>query len=220
MLSAHRPAGAGPAGPDARAVRGRPRPDHAGGRDLRHAQDRAPGAARRALAPSLAATARLREPSLMAYAGQRSVTQWQAIPVATQGNPRHGGGVIDFDRDYGGARGPAASWRVGPADVVTGVAVETLRDARRGFENFIGTAARRDRRAAPRRDQHARPRRRLRAGRAARSAKRGPRRSACAAARCGCARATATSPTATTRARCATPTPTRWRGCAGGRAGA
>ena len=39
----------------------------------------------------------------MLYNGQRGVTQWQAIPAAAQTPARHGGGVIDFDRDYGGA---------------------------------------------------------------------------------------------------------------------
>ena len=46
----------------------------------------------------------LRESVLTAYAGRRDVTQWQAIPAATQASPRHPGGVIDFDRDYSGAR--------------------------------------------------------------------------------------------------------------------
>jgi iron complex outermembrane receptor protein len=79
----------------------------------------------------------LREASLMAYAGQRSVTQWQAIAPATQANPGHGGGVVDFDRDYGGSEARLV-WRAGPAEIVTGVGLETVRDARRGFENFIG----------------------------------------------------------------------------------
>lgn len=79
----------------------------------------------------------LREASLMLYGGRRSVTQWLAIPVATQAAPRHGGGVIDFDRDYGGTEA-RLGWRLGGAEIVTGVAADTQRDARRGFENFIG----------------------------------------------------------------------------------
>jgi iron complex outermembrane receptor protein len=38
-----------------------------------------------------------------AWVGTRSVTQFQAIPVAAQLNPRHPGGVVDFDRVFGGA---------------------------------------------------------------------------------------------------------------------
>jgi iron complex outermembrane receptor protein len=80
----------------------------------------------------------LREASLMAYAGERSVTQWQAIPATTQANPSHGGGVVDFDRRFGGSEARLV-WRAGSAELVTGVAIETMRDDRRGFENFVGT---------------------------------------------------------------------------------
>src|SRR5574338_1483830 len=44
---------------------------------------------------------------VVAYAGTREVTQYQAIPVAVQLNPRHSGGVVDFDRDF---HGGAARW--------------------------------------------------------------------------------------------------------------
>ena len=80
----------------------------------------------------------LRESTLMAYAGQRSVTQWLAIPAATQSNPRHGGGVIDFDRDYDGVDARLA-WRWEGIDLVTGAAVERQRDERRGYLNYTGT---------------------------------------------------------------------------------
>jgi iron complex outermembrane receptor protein len=70
-----------------------------------------------------------------AWAGRRSVTQYQAIPVAVQAPPNHPGGIIDFDRTYGGvdARAQLA------LDVVTltlGVDIERLNEDRRGFENF------------------------------------------------------------------------------------
>jgi len=39
---------------------------------------------------------------LMGYYGQRAVTQYLSIPVATQGNPLHSGGVVDLDGNYGG----------------------------------------------------------------------------------------------------------------------
>ncbi len=92
----------------------------------------------------------LRESSLMVYRGSRGVTQWQAIGPCTQvdctpkqTNPnaaKQGGGVVDFDRAYGGVEGKLV-WRLGQTDVVTGVSVESLRDDRRGYENFLGPAA-------------------------------------------------------------------------------
>jgi iron complex outermembrane receptor protein len=74
------------------------------------------------------------------YAGSRGVTQFQAIPVATQRAATQSGGVVDFDRTYGGADARLV-WRLGSLDLVTGVAREELRDNRRGYENFTGTGA-------------------------------------------------------------------------------
>src|SRR5688572_19679825 len=37
-----------------------------------------------------------------AYGGDRQVTQYLAIPLATQAAPTHSGGVVDLDRGYGG----------------------------------------------------------------------------------------------------------------------
>ncbi len=85
------------------------------------------------------APAGLQRSAVAAYTGQRSVTQWQAIPVATQSNPRHPGGVIDFDRSYGGIDG-RLFWAFGGARLVTGAAYERQREDRRGFENFSGVA--------------------------------------------------------------------------------
>ena len=82
----------------------------------------------------------LRESVLTAYAGQRDVTQWQAIPPATQGNPRHPGGVIDLGRDYSGIDARLA-WRWDHASLIAGVATEQQSEDRRGFENFIGSGA-------------------------------------------------------------------------------
>ncbi|MBK1715242.1 iron transporter [Rubrivivax gelatinosus] len=78
----------------------------------------------------------LREFEASAYAGQRSVTQWLAIAKATQDNPRHGGGVADFDRDY---RGAQAQWRWNwqALDLMAGAALEDQRDDRRGYENYV-----------------------------------------------------------------------------------
>jgi iron complex outermembrane receptor protein len=76
-----------------------------------------------------------------AYAGQRSTIQYQSIPAGPQGNPRHSGGVIDFDRDFAGMSG---RW-IGRFDLVggkltttVGVDYEQSTDDRRGYENFIG----------------------------------------------------------------------------------
>lgn len=94
----------------------------------------------------------LHESVLTTYLGQRSVTQWQSIPVATQNNPnpppnteRQPGGVIDFDRDYAGLDGRLV-WRwTLPGDrtaqLVAGAAYERSNEDRRGYENFIGDPA-------------------------------------------------------------------------------
>ncbi|WP_425584055.1 TonB-dependent receptor family protein [Variovorax defluvii] len=81
---------------------------------------------------------------LMVYGGQRSTVQYQSIPPAAQANPLHAGGVIDLARDYGGldlrwsARLALADR---PFDLVTGLAYDSLRERRRGFENFYGSTA-------------------------------------------------------------------------------
>ena len=87
----------------------------------------------------------LQDSQLTAYHGSRGVTQWQAIPPTTQVNPavpsavRQGGGVVDFDRLYGGVEG-RLRLRLGHTDVVAGLNVETQEDTRRGYENFSGSA--------------------------------------------------------------------------------
>ena len=82
----------------------------------------------------------LRESVLTAYAGQRDVTQWQAIAPAVQANPRHPGGVIDLARDYSGVDARLA-WRWDHASLIAGVATEQQNEDRRGFENFIRSGA-------------------------------------------------------------------------------
>ena len=94
----------------------------------------------------------LRESVVVVYGGRREVTQWQAIPVATQfnaANPalteRHPGGVIDFDRLYAGLDARLV-WRwVLPGEralqLVAGAAQERSVEDRRGFENFVGSGA-------------------------------------------------------------------------------
>ena len=82
----------------------------------------------------------LERASLAIYAGQRSATQWQAITVAAQADPRSPGGVIDFERHYGGVDARLA-WRWDSLRLVTGLAQDEQRENRRGLENFIGSGA-------------------------------------------------------------------------------
>ena len=70
------------------------------------------------------------------WAGRRSVTQFQAIPVAVQAPPNHPGGVIDFDRTYGGVDA-RVQLTLDTTVLTLGVDVERLDEDRRGFENFI-----------------------------------------------------------------------------------
>lgn len=83
----------------------------------------------------------LRRAAIVAYGGQRAVTQWQSIPVSTQtASATQPGGVIDFRRRYDGLDARLAwggeAWRA-----VTGTAVDVQREARRGFENFTGSGS-------------------------------------------------------------------------------
>ena len=79
---------------------------------------------------------------LLVYGGQRDTEQFQSIPVATQGNPLHPGGVISLDRNYAGTdlrwttRTKLADM---PFDLVAGLAYDALDETRRGYQNFVGT---------------------------------------------------------------------------------
>ncbi|KOQ71241.1 TonB-dependent receptor family protein [Stenotrophomonas maltophilia] len=79
---------------------------------------------------------------LMGYAGQRSVTQYLAIPPTAQANPLHAGGVIDLDSGYGGLDA-RWSWQgevAGrPLDLVAGLSADRQRQQRTGYENFVGS---------------------------------------------------------------------------------
>ncbi|HEY6984527.1 MAG TPA: TonB-dependent receptor plug domain-containing protein, partial [Rhodanobacteraceae bacterium] len=78
---------------------------------------------------------------MMGYYGQRDVTQYLAIPVATQGNPLHSGGVVDLDGEYGGTdlrwiwKGALAGR---PFEIAAGLAYDRQDQGRQGFENFVG----------------------------------------------------------------------------------
>ncbi|HRH85388.1 MAG TPA: TonB-dependent receptor [Rubrivivax sp.] len=82
----------------------------------------------------------LQESVLTLYAGQRDVTQWQAIPPAAQANPRHPGGVVSFARDYAGVDA-RLRWRWERVGLIAGVASEQQKEQRRGYQNFIGSGA-------------------------------------------------------------------------------
>jgi iron complex outermembrane receptor protein len=69
----------------------------------------------------------LAESVLTAYRGERAVKQWLAIAATTQSAPRHGGGLIDFERSYHGLDARLV-WRWSDVDVVTGAASERQRD--------------------------------------------------------------------------------------------
>lgn len=82
----------------------------------------------------------LAESAVTIYQGDRSVAQFLAIAAGTQAAARHGGGLIDFDRSYGGVDA-RATWRLGDMDVVTGIASDRQADDRRGYLNYTGTQA-------------------------------------------------------------------------------
>ncbi|GAB2495528.1 TonB-dependent receptor family protein [Arenimonas alkanexedens] len=90
----------------------------------------------------------------MAYAGQRDIEQYLAIPAFVQGNPLQSGGVIDLGSDYRGGelRLAGESALAGrPLQWTAGLGWEGLVQQRRGFENFVG--ARLGVRGALRRDE-------------------------------------------------------------------
>ena len=78
---------------------------------------------------------------VMGYYGHRAVLQFLSIPVGPQKAPTSSGGVIDLDRQFGGAdarwsyegtlAGRAFSW-------VAGASYDTQNELRRGYDNFSG----------------------------------------------------------------------------------
>ncbi|WP_394779611.1 TonB-dependent receptor family protein [Undibacterium sp.] len=80
----------------------------------------------------------------MAYSGQRSTQQFQAIPPSAQLSPTSAGGVIDLDRDYDGAdlRWTHRSSLAGaPLTLSAGIAYDEMFEHRRGYNNYTGSAA-------------------------------------------------------------------------------
>lgn len=73
----------------------------------------------------------------MVYFGNRQVVQYQSIPSSAQKNPRHAGGVIDFDRDYYGADFRWMGKELLPnTTFIAGLAFDQMREDRQGYENF------------------------------------------------------------------------------------
>jgi iron complex outermembrane receptor protein len=79
----------------------------------------------------------------MVYAGRRDVEQFLAVPRAAQGAPTSAGGVVDLGSDYGGGD-LRWSWSgdiaARPFALSAGLAADTQRQQRRGYENFLGDA--------------------------------------------------------------------------------
>lgn len=75
----------------------------------------------------------------MVYAGQRSVTQYQSIPISAQVGVNHTGGVIDFDRNFYGTDMRWTGKDVLPnLQLIAGFAIDGMSEARQGYQNFIG----------------------------------------------------------------------------------
>jgi len=87
----------------------------------------------------------------MAYIGHREVTQYQSIPKCVftdstntickpntvQLNPRHAGGVIDFERDFYGADLRWTGKDLLPnTRISAGLAYDAMNEDRQGYENF------------------------------------------------------------------------------------
>jgi len=76
-----------------------------------------------------------------AYGGNRRVIQYQSFSRGFQAPTSHSGGVIDFDRDFYGVD---ANWRAvrqvagGTLRTTAGLELARSKDARQGFENFVG----------------------------------------------------------------------------------
>jgi iron complex outermembrane receptor protein len=91
---------------------------------------------------------------VLGYYGQRDITQFLSVPVATQANPLHSGGVVDLGSDYGGSDA-RWTWKGAlagrPFEIAAGLAWDRQAQDRQGFENFIGTTL--GVRGAPRRHE-------------------------------------------------------------------
>src|SRR6185312_11339246 len=74
-------------------------------------------------------------------AGSRQVEQFLAVPRGAQIPATSSGGVVDLDRQFGGAglRWTYRSTGERPFTLTAGIEYEIFKDRRKGFENFSGT---------------------------------------------------------------------------------
>ncbi|MBW8897969.1 MAG: TonB-dependent receptor [Massilia sp.] len=76
------------------------------------------------------------------YGGNRRVVQYQSFSKAFQAPASHSGGVVDFDRDFYGFD---ANWLMvrpladGTLRTTVGLEAGKSSDARKGYENYVGT---------------------------------------------------------------------------------
>jgi iron complex outermembrane receptor protein len=77
---------------------------------------------------------------VVGYIGERSTIQFQAIPVAAQGNALHPGGVIGLSRNYAGTDLRWTHKADPDFEVVAGLSLETMGEHRQGWQNFVGSA--------------------------------------------------------------------------------
>jgi len=78
-----------------------------------------------------------------AYAGDRQVEQYLAIPLAAQASATSSGGVVDLDRTYGGAGlrlSREARFADSPATLSVGIDHDRMTERRRGFVNNNGVS--------------------------------------------------------------------------------
>ena len=78
---------------------------------------------------------------VLGYLGHRIVEQYLAIPISAQAAPGSSGGVVDLNRNYGGADA-RWSWHGTLADQpvtwVMGTSYDRQNELRRGYNNFLG----------------------------------------------------------------------------------
>jgi iron complex outermembrane recepter protein len=78
---------------------------------------------------------------LLGYGGHRIIQQYLSIPASTETSPTSAGGVVDLNRQFGGADA-RWSWKGLLADRpmtwVVGASFDRQNELRRGYNNFIG----------------------------------------------------------------------------------